>query len=233
LVDNANHPTVAKLAFLWLTLGGQWTANGRRCVIPDLLEVMRRGRLPLITKGLVVQKTRQLLRLKNYFTIKKDKNKKGSETMRSHLTKILVATAVGFFASYGALAQEVKNLPAGATAHLIYFPTGGYGLDAKDKSQIHDVVALIQSNPDFVATILGKADSAGSPGFNEHLSQRRANAVFEALVYNNKVAENRIQMCWTGERLPFTSTADETMQAQNRLAAIIVSKATDAHFCGG
>jgi outer membrane protein OmpA-like peptidoglycan-associated protein len=91
----------------------------------------------------------------------------------------------------------------------------------------------MQSNPDLVATILGKTDSVGSAGFNERLSQRRADAVFEALVYDNKVSENRIQMCWTGERLPFTSTADETAAAQNRMAAIIVSKATDAHFCGG
>jgi outer membrane protein OmpA-like peptidoglycan-associated protein len=106
-------------------------------------------------------------------------------------------------------------------------------LDAKDQDQIRDVAGLIQGHPDFVATILGKTDSVGSAGFNEHLSQRRANAVFGALAYDNKVSESRIQMCWTGERLPFTSTADQTAEAQNRMAAIVVSKATDAHFCGG
>ena len=127
----------------------------------------------------------------------------------------------------------MNNLPADATAHFIYFPTGGYELDAKDQDQIRDVAGMIQSDPDFVATILGKTNSMGSAGFNERLSQRRANAVFEALVYENKVSENRIQMCWTGERLPFISTADRTEESQNRMAAIIVSKATDAHFCGG
>ena len=153
--------------------------------------------------------------------------------LRSSLTKSFAAAAIGFFAAYAATAQEAKNLPAGATAHFIYFPTAGYKLDAKDEAQIRDVVGLMQSTPDFVATILGKTDSVGSVGFNERLSQRRANAVFEALVYDNKVSENRIQMCWTGERLPFTSTADQTPEAQNRMAAIVVSKATDAHFCGG
>jgi outer membrane protein OmpA-like peptidoglycan-associated protein len=106
-------------------------------------------------------------------------------------------------------------------------------LDAKDQAQIRDVAGLMQSTPDFVATIIGKTDSVGSVGFNERLSQRRANAVFEALVYDNKVSESRIQMCWSGERLPFTSTADQTAEAQNRMAALVVSKATDAHFCGG
>jgi outer membrane protein OmpA-like peptidoglycan-associated protein len=153
--------------------------------------------------------------------------------LRSNVTKSLAAAAVGFFAAYAGTAQEVKNLPPGATAHFIYFPTGGYGLDPKDQDQIHVVAGMIQSNPDFVGTILGKTDLVGSAGFNEHLSQRRANAVFEALVYDNKVSENRIEMCWTGERLPFISTADETAEAANRMAAIIVSKATDAHFCGG
>ena len=153
--------------------------------------------------------------------------------LKRDLTVSLAVAAVGLFAVRAATAQEVKNLPSGATAHFIYFPTGGYALDPKDQDQIHDVAGLIQSHPDFVATILGKTDSVGSAGFNEHLSQRRANAVFEALAYDNKVSEDRIQMCWTGERLPFTSTADETAQAQNRMAAIIVSKATDAHFCGG
>ncbi len=151
----------------------------------------------------------------------------------SNVTKGLAAVAVCFFASYAGSAQEVKNLPPGATAHFIYFPTGGYTLDAKDQEQIHDVAGMMQSNPDFVGTILGKTDSVGSAGVNERLSQKRANAVFEALVYDNKVAENRIQMCWTGERLPFISTADQTAEAQNRMAAIIVSKLTDAHFCGG
>jgi outer membrane protein OmpA-like peptidoglycan-associated protein len=169
---------------------------------------------------------------KDLFQRRKQKQK-GSEMLRSNVTKSLGAAAIGFFAAYAATAQEAKNLPPGATAHFIYFPTGGRTLDSKDQAQIRDVAGLMQSNPDFVATILGKTDSVGSVGFNERLSQRRANAVFEALVYDNKVSENRIQMCWTGERLPFTSTADETAAAQNRMAAIVVSKATDAHFCGG
>jgi OmpA-OmpF porin, OOP family len=151
----------------------------------------------------------------------------------SNIAKSLAAAAVGLFAIHAGMAQEVKNLPADATAHFIYFPTGGHGLDAKDQAQIRDVAGWLHDHSDFVATILGKTDTVGSPGFNERLSQRRANAVLEALVYDNKVSESRIQMCWTGERLPFTSSADETASAQNRMAAIIVSKATDAHFCGG
>jgi OmpA-OmpF porin, OOP family len=92
---------------------------------------------------------------------------------------------------------------------------------------------MLQSTPTFIATIVGKTDSVGSPGFNEHLSQRRAEAVFEALVYANKVPENRVQMRWTGERLPFISAADEEEESHNRMAAIIVSDAGSVVRCGG
>jgi outer membrane protein OmpA-like peptidoglycan-associated protein len=167
-----------------------------------------------------------------YFDVRNQKWK-GSKMLKRDLAISLTAAAAGLFAVHAAMAQEVKNLPADATAHFIYFPTGGYELDAKDEDQIRDVAGMIESHPGYVATILGKTDSVGSAAFNERLSQRRANAVFEALVYDNKVSESRISLCWTGERLPFTSTADQTEQAQNRMAAIVVSKAIDAHFCGG
>ena len=81
----------------------------------------------------------------------------------------------------------------------------------------------MQSTPAFVATIIGKSDSVGSAEFNEHLSQRRAEAVFGALVYTHKVPENQVRLQWTGEHLPYVSTADEQAEAQNRMVAIIVS----------
>jgi outer membrane protein OmpA-like peptidoglycan-associated protein len=82
---------------------------------------------------------------------------------------------------------------------------------------------MIQGTAAFVATIIGKTDSIGSAEFNEHLSQRRAEAVFEALVYTHKVPEDRVRLHWTGERLPYVSTADEQAASQNRMVAIIVS----------
>ena len=84
----------------------------------------------------------------------------------------------------------------------------------------------MESTPTFVATIIGKTDSVGSAAFNEHLSQQRAAAIFEALVYDNKVPENRVQLRWTGERLPYISNADEQAESQNRMVAIIVSNDT-------
>ena len=150
---------------------------------------------------------------------------------RSIVTKILAAAAImSLFAAHAATAQQTQN--PNCTTHFVYFTTGSYALTSEDQDHIRDVAAMMQSTPAFVATIVGKTDSVGSADFNEHLSQRRAEAVFEALVYANKVPENRVQLRWTGERLPFTSTADEAAESQNRMAVIIVSDAASAR-CGG
>ena len=146
-------------------------------------------------------------------------------------TKSLVAAAiVSLFAAHAATAQQTQN--PNCTTHFVYFDTGSHLLTPDDQSHIRDVAAMMQSTPTFIATIVGKTDSVGSADFNEHLSQQRAEAVFEALVYANKVPENRVQLRWTGERLPFTSAADEEAESHNRMAAIIVSDAASAR-CGG
>lgn len=120
----------------------------------------------------------------------------------------------------------------GSTTHFIYFPTGSYALTSEDQDHIREVAGMMQSTPAFVAMIIGKANSVGSKDFNERLSQRRAEAVLEDLVYNNKVPESRVQLCWTGERVPFVSGADETAVSQNRVVAIVVRDTAWTH-CGG
>ena len=161
------------------------------------------------------------------------KSEKGGPMSRSIVTKSLAAAAVmGLFAAHAATAQQTQNPPPTCTTHFVYFSTSSHALTPEDRNHIRDVAALMQSTPTFVATIVGKTDSVGSADFNAHLSQRRAEAVFEALVYANKVPENRVQLHWTGEHLPFTSTADEKAEAQNRMVAIIVSNGASEH-CGG
>ena len=151
---------------------------------------------------------------------------------RSMVTKSLAAAAVmSLFAAHAATAQQTQS--PNCTTHFVYFATGSHALTPEDQDQIRDVAGMMQSTPTFVATIVGKTDSVGSADFNEHLSQRRAEAVFEALVYTNKVPENRVQLRWTGERLPLTSAADEQAESQNRMAAIIVSDAGSVVRCGG
>lgn len=147
---------------------------------------------------------------------------------RSIATKSLAAAAVmGLFSAHAATAQQTT-----CTTHFVYFSTSSHALTPEDQDYIRDVAGMMESTPTFVATIVGKTDSVGSADYNEHLSQQRAEAVFEALVYANKVPENRVQLHWTGEHLPFVSAADEQAKSQNRMVAITVSAAAAEH-CGG
>ena len=149
---------------------------------------------------------------------------------RDAVTKSLAAAALmGFCAAHAATAQQTQP---NCTTNFVYFATGSHALTPEEQNHIRNVAVMMQSTPAFVATIVGKADSVGSAAFNEHLSQLRAEAVFEALVYANKVPEDRVQLRWTGEHLPFKSAADEEAEARNRMAAIIVSDVASAR-CGG
>ncbi len=80
----------------------------------------------------------------------------------------------------------------------------------------------MKSNSALIATIVGMTDTVGSAEFNEKLAERRGQAVFEALVYANKVPENQVELRWTGERLPTVSTADEEELRTNRVVEIYV-----------
>jgi hypothetical protein len=153
------------------------------------------------------------------------RSEKGKSMAKQRVTNSLAAAAIiGFFAVHAATAQQTPSvpLPAGSTANFVYFATGSYALTPEDQDHIRDVAGMILSTPGVVATIIGKTDTVGSAEFNERLSQRRADAVVEALVYTYKVPAHRVRLHWTGERLPYISTADEQAEAQNRMVAIIV-----------
>ena len=81
---------------------------------------------------------------------------------------------------------------------------------------------MMAQNPGLHATIVGKADTQGSADFNEKLAQNRAQQVFEALVYTNKVPEDRVAIRFTGERIPVVATADQESERLNRIVAIVL-----------
>jgi outer membrane protein OmpA-like peptidoglycan-associated protein len=82
--------------------------------------------------------------------------------------------------------------------YLVYFPERSAQLDAKAR----DVVALVADRahgaPAARVTVIGYTDSAGSPPADVSLSQRRAQAVADALVADG-VAPNRLVRLGRGQ----------------------------------
>jgi outer membrane protein OmpA-like peptidoglycan-associated protein len=87
---------------------------------------------------------------------------------------------------------------------------------------VRAMASKMKNDPNLVATLVGKADTVGSSELNEHLAQKRAQTVFEALVYTNGVPEQRVEIRFTGEHVPVVPTADEQADVQNRMVAIVL-----------
>lgn len=131
------------------------------------------------------------------------------------------AGALSMLGAYATVAVASTEGPMG-TIYPVSFPPGSTTLHQADQETIHGVAAMMERNPALVATVLGKADTMGTADFNEHLSWKRASAVFEALVFNYNVPANRVDMRWTVDRLPVVPTGDETAELQNRIVEIIL-----------
>ncbi len=133
-----------------------------------------------------------------------------------------LATAAGIAGLVAAYAGAAQSAQSPGTIYPVSFPTGSIKLHQADQETIHGVAAAMERDPALTATVLGKADTVGTAEYNEHLSWRRAAAVYEALVFTYHVPAERVQMRWTGERLPTVKTEDETAELQNRVVEIIV-----------
>ena len=144
--------------------------------------------------------------------------------MRGYVAAVWVLSLLGV-ASPRASAATTKpgpGLPPGSVTYPVHFETGKFAVVAEDADTVRAVASKMKNDPNLVATLVGKADTVGSSELNEHLAQKRAEAVFEALVYTNGVPEQRVEIRFTGERVPVVSTADEQAEVQNRMVAIVL-----------
>ena len=127
-----------------------------------------------------------------------------------------------------ALAQlEGRTQPAAAPAAApgpgrefrVYFEFDKAELLPEAQQILNQVAGVAKKEPGVHVVLVGKADRAGSDGYNLRLSKRRAEVVRGALVQNG-VAANRIETRWVGEREPPVPTADNVREPRNRVVEI-------------
>ncbi len=73
-------------------------------------------------------------------------------------------------------------LGPGPPEHLVYFRHGSADLDAAARGVVADAARQAQQDPAAPVNVVGYTDSAGSPQVDVILSQKRAQAVADALV---------------------------------------------------
>lgn len=151
----------------------------------------------------------------------------------SQSTKILRAlvATVALFLSAGC-AQQVSSPPPATGAdgpelagawYQIYFDTNSVAIDARGQMIVKNIAYVVANTDTTRVTVIGKTDRVGTPFANMALSQRRADAVRDALIAAG-VPAARIDTSWTGEGKQEVATADEAVERRNRVVDITVVK---------
>ena len=103
----------------------------------------------------------------------------------------------------------------------ILFDVDSAQVNAGLRDDLRAVATSLQDYPDSSVQVVGHTDNTGSAGYNQSLSERRANAVADVLM-NGGVAFERIQTFGRGEDQPVASNLTEEGKAQNRRVEIVI-----------
>ena len=114
-------------------------------------------------------------------------------------------------------------VPCGSTSNLaVNFATGSAVLTAGSTAEINRVKDMLTEETGITAQIVGHTDNAGGEGANQSLSERRAKAVYDALV-DAGVPAGRLSYAGMGESAPIATNATAAGRSQNRRTEMITS----------
>lgn len=113
----------------------------------------------------------------------------------------------------------------------VLFDTDAATLKPGAEPALDRVARFMQENPETKVMIEGFTDSRGSESYNEQLSQRRAQAVSDALATRG-VDRGRVETIGRGEALPVASNDTSGGRQRNRRVEIVFSDAS-GRFASG
>jgi outer membrane protein OmpA-like peptidoglycan-associated protein len=103
------------------------------------------------------------------------------------------------------------------------FASGQSALRAEARDNLQKVIDLINANPGASVLIEGHTDSQGSANLNQVLSQRRAEAVRDALIQKG-VDGSRLRAVGLGKDRPVADNGTAEGRARNRRVEVVVEK---------
>jgi outer membrane protein OmpA-like peptidoglycan-associated protein len=89
------------------------------------------------------------------------------------------------------------------------------------RTDLATLAASLNQYPNTTVDVIGHTDNTGSAGYNQNLSQRRAQEV-TAILQSNGVSSNRLRSIGRGEEAPIATNLTAEGQAQNRRVEIII-----------
>lgn len=136
--------------------------------------------------------------------------------MHSKFTLVLIV----FFTSVTILSAQGKRFLI-LNTEAIYFNSGSDKVSPKFKTNLKEAAEAINSHKQAIAWIQAHTDSLGSYASNQALSERRANAIYKALL-DLGVDSFQLKINSHGEYVPFKSNGTSTGRALNRRVTIDV-----------
>lgn len=104
----------------------------------------------------------------------------------------------------------------------ILFATDSAQLTGALQQDLRTLAASINRYPDTTVNVIGHTDNVGDAGYNQGLSQRRAQSVTSVLI-SSGVAPGRIRSFGRGEDAPIASNLTPEGRQQNRRVEIIIT----------
>lgn len=104
-------------------------------------------------------------------------------------------------------------------ARSIQFKVNSSYLEASSNAVLDQIAAILQKYPDYNVAIDGYTDSAGKDSYNQWLSERRAERVYNYFI-NKGVAASRMKFTGHGEANPIAPNDTEAGRDKNRRVEI-------------
>lgn len=121
----------------------------------------------------------------------------------------------------------VQPPPAAALQYQVYFDFDRATLTPDARRVVEAAAAAAKQHPNQPIELVGRADLVGSDRFNQRLSERRAQAVLDALV-GQGIPRNLITARGVGKREPPVPTPEGVREARNRVVDVTIGSAAAA-----
>ena len=122
----------------------------------------------------------------------------------------------------GASIQRNQDTLAVTFKSDLLFPVNSATIQPGGVDEINRVARVLSQYPQTTVIVAGHTDSTGSESANQQLSERRANAVKNAII-GKGVAAQRISAIGYGESKPITDNATESGRRLNRRVEIVIT----------
>ena len=146
----------------------------------------------------------------------------GSDRVATFLDVIEAEPLEGGLVNVSAEQLHADILDEGhAVLHGIYFDTDKAVLKPTSKPALDEVSRLLYENPELTILVVGHTDSVGELDYNVSLSQRRAQAVINALVNGYGTDAKRLNAFGAGMYAPVASNRTEQGRSLNRRVELV------------